>query len=239
MTSSAYYSNSEPAYWPYPQFTDVCNTGSIHSTSTCQQVPLYHNHQQQSSLSYGVNNNNTSSNVSPPTSFLETILRHGKEAVSEIYSSSDNKPNPELQTASYIQGTTPPYTPSSSDQNSPLRNVDMSTASREKFELPPKLLESEEKYKECNYSMLRSNTGNCGASLNRSVPNSNDFKTTKMEYESDEDDKYDESDIAHSPEDAKSVLHQPVDYPWMKSNYAGNKSFYFLLNYVLPISILF
>ncbi|XP_057327160.1 homeobox protein Hox-B5a-like [Microplitis mediator] len=218
MTSSAYYSNCEPGYWPYNQFPDVCNTGSIHPTSTCQQMPLYQNHQQQNLPSYGVNNNNTSSNVPPPTSLLETILRHGKEAVSEIYSSG-NKPNPELQTASYIQGTTPPYTPSSSDQNSPLRSVDMSTPSREKFELSQKLLEADEKYKECNYSMLRSNIGNCGPSVNTSLPNSNDYKSAKMEYESDDDDRYEESDIAHSPEDGKPVLHPPVDYPWMKSNY--------------------
>ncbi|XP_011307805.1 homeobox protein Hox-A4a [Fopius arisanus] len=74
MTSSAYYSNSD--YWGYHPVSELRPDHSMYPTSTCHQVPQSH---PQSYLSDGPVSNN------PPLSLLETVLRHGKEAISASY----------------------------------------------------------------------------------------------------------------------------------------------------------
>ncbi|XP_063994876.1 homeobox protein Hox-B4-like isoform X2 [Diachasmimorpha longicaudata] len=75
MTSSAYYPNSD--YWPYHPVSDIRLDQSMYGQSTCHQIPQPHqppSYPSDSALS-----------VSSPPSLLETILRHGKEAVSASY----------------------------------------------------------------------------------------------------------------------------------------------------------
>ncbi|XP_044597461.1 homeobox protein Hox-C6-like [Cotesia glomerata] len=204
MASSAYYSNTESGYWPYHPFDDASSAEAVHSMTPCQQVPQLYQSQQQNSLNYGINNN-ISSNVSTRPSLLETILRHGKEAVTGIYPHSGSKPNHGLHSSAYTPNTTSPYNSSScSDRSSPTKIINSDTSSQEKFPLSQDLVKPEETFKDCNYPSLVRDTEN--------------FKAN-ADYDSDEDNKYEDSDIAHSPEDGKLLFNQQVDYPWMKSSY--------------------
>ncbi|XP_051153508.1 homeobox protein LOX2-like [Leptopilina boulardi] len=106
MTSSTYYSssvtNSESAYWPY-QFNYKNYDNYYYPTD-------YQNQQQSQTMRASPEN-------SPPTSsLLETLLRHGKDAVSQNY----NTKSKDRGSKSQIVCQTSPYTPtSSSDRTSP------------------------------------------------------------------------------------------------------------------------
>ncbi|KZC07039.1 PREDICTED: homeobox protein Hox-B6a-like [Dufourea novaeangliae] len=117
MTSSAYYANNETDYWPYPS--------PIVDRSTDQVMypdSVYHSAHQQLHTSTDYSQR-SSQNHSPPSSLLETLLRHGKEAIGEGYASSAGKPvtPPGGQSVPHISCQTPPYTPTSStDRTSPV-----------------------------------------------------------------------------------------------------------------------
>ncbi|XP_015113984.1 homeobox protein lin-39-like [Diachasma alloeum] len=75
MTSSAYYPNSD--YWPYHPVSDIRLEQSLYASSTCHQMSQPHHPPSYPSDSAPSN--------PPAPSLLETILRHGKEAVSASY----------------------------------------------------------------------------------------------------------------------------------------------------------
>lgn len=208
MTSSAYYSNTEGGYWPYHPFDNASGAEAVHSMTPSQPVPQLYQSQQQNLLNYGFNNNISSDGSTRP-SLLETLLKHGKEAVTGVYPHSCNKLNHGLHSTAYMPNTTSPYNSSScSDRSSPTKIINSDTSSQEKFPLSQDLVKTEEKFKDCNYPNLVRDTEN--------------FKAN-VDYDSDEDNKYEDSDVAHSPDD-KSVYNQQVDYPWMKSSYTGKEN---------------
>ncbi|XP_034949772.1 homeobox protein Hox-B5b [Chelonus insularis] len=227
MASSVYYSNNETGFWPYHQFNDVCNTEPFNSISTCHQMrqnyPIY----QQSPPNY--TSGEISVNVLPPTSLLESILRHGKDAISEKYASSVRKPSPGLPTSSAISCHTPPYTPPSPERTSPLNHSYASSLSSQGQYAPlQKSSEAEEvnytpSY--ANYSPQMRNSGNCGALMNtNSSSTTTCFDNVTSEYGGPFDIMNDSDEMKTEPLETKEE--QPpapaIDYPWMKSNYSND-----------------
>ena len=131
MASSTYYTNSESSYWPY-QFSEprTYDQSSYHP-GTYHQMPQ----QPQQSSPYVIK---PSHQHSPSSSLLETLLRHGKEAVSQNYTSvsTKNVPSIEEQTSrSQLPCQTSPYTPSSSsDRTSPLAGLLGDAASQDQYQ---------------------------------------------------------------------------------------------------------
>ncbi|XP_017792774.1 PREDICTED: homeobox protein Hox-A5-like [Habropoda laboriosa] len=118
MTSSAYFASSESAdYWPYQSSIGDRSTEQVMYPDSAYQTA----HQQlHSGSDY---NQRPSQDLSPPSSLLETLLRHGKEAISDGYVNSAGKSvaSPRGQSGSHISCQTPPYTPTSStDRTSPI-----------------------------------------------------------------------------------------------------------------------
>lgn len=77
MASSTYYTNSDPGYWPYHPLSDIRMDQAMYPTSTCHQLPQSHH----PTPTYPAD----SALPSPPSSLLETLLRHGKQAISDSY----------------------------------------------------------------------------------------------------------------------------------------------------------
>ncbi|XP_076618917.1 uncharacterized protein LOC143340624 [Colletes latitarsis] len=117
MTSSAYFANSEADYWPYQSSIGDRSTGQVMYPETVYQTM----HQQlHSSSDY---NQRPVEGLSPPSSLLETLLRHGKDAIGEDYANPAVKPDtPSIgQNIPHVPCQTPPYTPTSStDRTSPV-----------------------------------------------------------------------------------------------------------------------
>ncbi|CAL7952302.1 unnamed protein product [Xylocopa violacea] len=118
MASSAYFANSESDYWPYQSssIVDRSNEQVMYPDSAYQAA-----HQQlHSSSDYA---QRPGQELSPPSSLLETLLRHGKEAINEGYANTVTKPAtpPGRQSIPHVSCQTPPYTPTSStDRTSPI-----------------------------------------------------------------------------------------------------------------------
>lgn len=114
MASSTYFANNNEAdYWPYQSAIGDRSSEQIMFPDSGYQV------HQQSSSGYVQQHPQTQELSTTSSSLLETLLRHGKDAIADSYSNSMNPMKPVTPPDGQILQT-PPYTPTSStDSKSP------------------------------------------------------------------------------------------------------------------------
>lgn len=125
MASSVYYQN-EVNYWNHHHHQANSYPSINQDYSNCYQQQQL---QQQQHPSYAPT---VPVVTAQPSSLLETLLRHGKEAINDTYSTSaaaavvklnssaaNQQAQQQQQQPSHVSCHTPPYTPTSSDRNSP------------------------------------------------------------------------------------------------------------------------
>ena len=241
--SSAYYCNSDSGYWPYHQpISDFRSVESVlYPQNTVPQFPpqhyeqpsqLHQSRQQPSPPSYRPD---SPLNVPPAPSLLETLLRHGKEAVSKNYRTLSNvKNNNNTITNSNIPPHTPPYTPSSpSDRASPLSALLMDPSSQDRFQPVPQQLTSasndidpigypQNPYQQV-YTASQPRTATCVTSMVTPPSPTAGYDAVHPGYssygsKSNNNGKTSPNEASEYTEDQPQ---RPVDYPWMKSNYAN------------------
>lgn len=241
MASSVFYSaNSDVDYWPYHPTNSGINSGELsHPTSTCHQVLSQFQNQQQNqhSTNYSSGDDRTIANIiTNPPSLLETLLRHGKQAVNDRYANSIEKVNSNHHhpTSSQISCQSPPYTPSSSsDRASPLAGLLVDSSSQEKVQQGEKSvtvngINGNQTY--YNYPEHLRSTGNCETHLiNRSSPTTA-FEAVHNNFTSYNNNEDMDKVIPDAPEFMEHVQKQ-INYPWMKSTYNGkiNLIFYIVI----------
>ncbi|XP_066581984.1 homeobox protein Hox-B5-like [Prorops nasuta] len=195
MTSSAYYSEAD--YWPY----------QIGDSRSAHQIPYldnaYQMAPQQSPSDYQTTRSSQGS--SPPSSLLETLLRHGRDAVTDGYSNSLGKPvSPSHATSSQIPCQTPPYTPTSpSDRTSPVTGF--LSDSQERFQQPEVRTSYPQPYPTFNAQMHSTPTYDIQPYSSAYVNNNNNGKGSPVEASEYTDDS----------------IQRPVNFPWMKTNYSN------------------
>lgn len=190
MASSTYYANSDSSYWPY-QISDPRTYDQSSYLSAYHQMPQQPQHSPPSDIK-----------PSPPEppSLLEAILRHGKEAVSQNYSSSTAKcvsttvgqiPRSEIPSQS-------PYTPSSSsDRTSPLTGLLVDAGSQDQYQ------------NSYQYQGFDQN-GSCALASGNS-----NFEAVQTYYNDNNNGKRSPTEMSDYGDDVRP------DYPWMKSNQAN------------------
>lgn len=245
MTSSAYYPNVDPGYWPYHQAISEIRNVDSSMYNPDPQIPQTHHqasqqrHSHQRHLSTPTYGTEPPAATTPPSSLLETLLRHGKEAVRENYPSGG--PNSKINsntiqpsTTSHVTCQTPPYTPSStSDRTSPLAAGD--SLSQEHFQ-PKRQRRSSPSddinsigytpptYQQ-NYAP-QSLSGSCAASIMAPASPTGAYEALQSGYSAYRTNNNNNGKT--SPNEASEYGdEQPqrgVDYAWMKSNYANGES---------------
>ncbi|XP_043269657.1 homeobox protein Hox-B5-like [Venturia canescens] len=241
MTSSAYYSPVDAGYWPYHQAMSEIRSVDSSMYNPDPQIPQsHHQASQQRHLhqrlapSYGTE---APSAATPPSSLLETLLRHGKEAVRESYPGGANAKinNNGIQpsTTSHVTSQTPPYTPSStSDRTSPLDGLAIESLSQDHFQPKRQRRSSPSEdlnpigYTPTNYQQNyapQSQSGNCAPSILTPASPTGTYEALQPGYSP-----YGANNNNNgktSPNEASEYGdEQPqrgVDYAWMKSNYAN------------------
>ncbi|XP_015600378.1 homeobox protein Hox-A5-like [Cephus cinctus] len=216
MTSSAYFANSETGYWPYQPISDGRpGDQTLFHGSAGYQVP-----QQPSPSGYVTR---SSQEVTPPSSLLETLLRHGKEAIGDGYVNSNVKSTGQAApaTVTHIPCQTPPYTPSSSsDRTSPLSGLLGDSVNPERFQhqqQPDIRIGYRQPYQ--GYS-APAQTGNCATSM--MTPTSpTGFETMQPGYPSYGNNNNGKGSPKESSDFGEDPPQRQVDYPWMKSNYSN------------------
>ncbi|KAK0073966.1 hypothetical protein PV325_011739 [Microctonus aethiopoides] len=225
MASSVFYSgNSDADYWPYHPTNSAISAGELsHPTSTLSQ---FQNLQQNQNLTnYSSGEDRTIANIiATPPSLLETLLRHGKQAVNDRYANSIEKANSNHHhpTSSQITCQSPPYTPSSSsDRTSPLAGLLVDSSSQEKVQQGEKSVavngvNGSQSY--FNYPEHLRGTGNCETHLvNRSSPTTA-FEAVHNNFTSYNNNEDMDKVIPDAPEFMEHGQKQ-INYPWMKSTY--------------------
>lgn len=211
MTSSAYFASSEADYWPYQSsIGDRANEQGIYPDTAYQT-----GHQQlHSSSGYS---QRPSQDHSPPSSLLETLLRHGKEAISQGYASAGGKPvtPPTAQGIPHISCQTPPYTPTSStDRTSPIAGF--------LSETPERAPESRNGYLQGYQAYPTQPHSSSCATPTMMTPNSPTNYTVQQGYGGYANNN---NNGKQSPNEANEFAdeqaQQQVDYPWMKSSYSN------------------
>ncbi|XP_053994491.1 homeobox protein Hox-B4a [Hylaeus volcanicus] len=216
MTSSAYFANSEADYWPYQSSIGDRSTGQV----MYPEAAYHATHQQlHSSSDYS---QRPAQDLSPPSSLLETLLRHGKDAIGEDYANPAAKPmtSPIRQSIPHIPCHTPPYTPTSStDRTSPVAGF--LADAQERVQQP----ESSNGYMQ-------------GYQGYPAQPNSNSCVTPSMITPTTPPDyavqqgfggyANNNNNCKQSPNEsnefADDSAQRQVDYPWMKSSYSNGDS---------------
>ncbi|KAG7208041.1 hypothetical protein KM043_009620 [Ampulex compressa] len=211
MASSAYFASSEAEYWPYQSIGERASAEHVlYPDSGYQQA-----HQQAHQSEYALR-----PAQGAPSSLLETLLRHGKEALADGYASAPVKPlpSPSGQAVPQIPCQTPPYTPtSSSDRTSPMSGY--LADSQEKFQQQPEIqagyargypsYPAHAHSSACITSMMTPSTppeyGGIQHGYNSYANNNNDGKQSPQE----------------GTEYGEDQAQRQLNYPWMKSNYAS------------------
>ncbi|KAK2586668.1 hypothetical protein KPH14_011711 [Odynerus spinipes] len=214
MTSSAYYANTEADYWPPYQ-----PTGERISEHVLYPDSNYQLAHQQVPQSSDYSQRTHQETPSQPSSLLEALLRHGKDAVAEGYPNSGGKSvSPPIceSVTSQIPCQTPPYTPptSSSDRTSPtngflepqpepFQQADVPTGYGQAYRYP-----AQTRQNSCVSSMITPTSPTAYEAVQQGYPsyanNNNNGKRA----------------LDDSNEYAEDQAQRHVDYPWMKSNYA-------------------
>lgn len=253
MTSSAYYATGETNYWPYhQQISDIRSFDSglynpnsfsqstLHQQQQPQSVPLrqqqhQQHHQPPSPPSYGPE---SPPNHTPPSSLLETLLRHGKDAISEGYpitaNGKSNSNAGQASTTSHMRSQTPPYTPSSSsDRTSPLSGLLMDTSSQERFQQPtrrttPSIESNGIGYPQAPYQQAyahQPSTGNCVTSMIKPSSPTSSFEAMPLGYSPSGGTNNNNGKMSPNADSeyGEDQPQRPVDYAWMKSNYANGE----------------
>ncbi|XP_017753572.1 PREDICTED: homeobox protein Hox-A6 [Eufriesea mexicana] len=211
MTSSAYFASSEADYWPYQSsIGDRANEQGIYPDSAYQT-----GHQQlHSSSGYS---QRPSQDHSPPSSLLETLLRHGKEAISQGYASAAGKPvtPPSAPSIPHISCQTPPYTPTSStDRTSPIAGFLSDT--------PERAQETRNGYLQGYQAYPTQPHSSSCVTPTMMTPNSPTNYGVQQGYGSYANNN---NNGKQSPNEANEFAdeqaQQQVDYPWMKSSYSN------------------
>lgn len=123
MASSVYYQN-DANYWSHHQ-ASVGYQSAHQDYVNCYQQPQQHHAYSSAAVVTAAVNTTQQQQQQQPSSLLETLLRHGKEAINESYASqavklSGSPPNQQAsQPSQHVSCHTPPYTPTSSERNSP------------------------------------------------------------------------------------------------------------------------
>lgn len=253
MTSSAYYTSHESAYWPaYNQ--SMLDASAYQASSGYFQHPyhhvplLQHQHQQQP--------HSPPQMLKPikqeaPSSLLETLLRHGKEAVADKYGTcvtvttaakstttaaaaavvavvQQQQPSVEPvapEMSPYAQCQTPPYTPSSSsDRTSPgMTGVLGDSGSQDRF--PPAALG----YSGQGYAYGQQQSAGYAGMHGPTSPGAGyDACTGGAGYAAAGAYGNNNNSVKseHTQEECEFGEEQQalqVDYPWMKSHYANGE----------------
>lgn len=266
MTSSAYYTSNDTGYWPYnysmqdtssyqqqqqPGYLQEPYQQPYNPYVQQQQILPQHYPQQQRSPAEAVPTRQPSPpyvqpkpkpDASPPSSsLLETLLRHGKEAMPENYANSavirktspvTVPPDPVLST--YIQCQTPPYTPgsSASDRTSPMTSILGDSCSQDRFPCASGQSSSaaglnypQQSYSGYAHAQNASGYGAMHATAPVS-PNASVFEgrcsTYGNSYGNNNNNvvKNNARDGSEYGDEARTT-----DFPWMKSNYASGEYF--------------
>ncbi|XP_003700507.1 uncharacterized protein LOC100875892 [Megachile rotundata] len=209
MASSAYFANSDSDYWPYQSIGDRSEQ-VMYPDSAYQPT-----HQQlHSSSDYA---QRPSQELSPPSSLLETLLRHGKEAIAEGYANSTGKPvtSPTGQSIPYVSCQTPPYTPTSStDRTSPI--APYLPDAQDRLQQP----ENSNGYLQSYQYPAQPHSSNCAAPsvvTPRSPPDYGVQQGYGAYANNNNDGKRSPNEIEYKDDQTQ----RQVDYPWMKSSYAN------------------
>ncbi|XP_034182846.1 uncharacterized protein LOC117605531 [Osmia lignaria lignaria] len=212
MASSAYFANSESDYWPYQS-----SIGDRSGEQVMYPDSGYHaTHQQLHSSSDYTQRANQE--LSPPSSLLETLLRHGKEAIAEGYANSTGKPvtSPPAQSIPYVSCQTPPYTPTSStDRTSPIAAYLADTQDRvQQPETRNRYLQGYQAYP------AQPHSSSC-VTPSIVTPGSPTDYSVQQGYGSYVNNNNDGKQSPNEAEYAEDQAQRQVDYPWMKSSYSS------------------
>jgi hypothetical protein len=210
MTNKVHFVNSGTDYWPYQLVDDRINDQYIYSNNS---YPTAH---QEIYFNPGYDqrpNDQPSPNqdLSASYSLLETLLRHGKEAVSQEYVNLAEKPET-LPAGQNISRITPPYTPTSStERTSPI--VGFLSDAQERILQP----ETQNGYFQ-NYQgyPMQLHCSNCVTPSMMACSSSTNYgvQQSYSGYVNCNNEKQSPNKVN---EFANKQAQQQVDYPWMKS----------------------
>ncbi|CAK9797172.1 hypothetical protein ANTPLA_LOCUS1118 [Anthophora plagiata] len=211
MTSSTYFASSESDYWPYQSSIGDRSTEQVIYSDNVYQMS---HHQLHSGSDY---NQRPSQDLSPPSSLLETLLRHGKEAIADGYVNSNGKSvtPPGGQSIPHISCQTPPYTPTSStDRTSPIAGFLPEVQERvQQQETRNGYLQRYQGYP------AQPHSSSC-ATPSMMTPNSPTDYAVQQSYGAYVNNN---NNGKQSPNEANEYTDEQrqVDYPWMKSSYSN------------------
>ncbi|XP_078050766.1 uncharacterized protein LOC144477152 [Augochlora pura] len=200
MASSAYFANSEADYWPYQSAI-----GDRSSEQVMYPDSAYQSHQQlHSSSDY---NQGLGQDTEPPSSLLETLLRHGKDAIADSYAKPVTPPDGQNL-------GTPPFTPTSStDSRSPVAGYNLA----DRMSPVQGFLEVQDRSQ---------NTGNYLQGYQpypaqpQSVPNAAVMPPNSSDYTMQQG----YSGYPTPVENIEFEEQRQTDYAWMKSSYSNGES---------------
>ncbi|CAK9831865.1 Homeobox protein Hox-B7 [Anthophora retusa] len=211
MTSSTYFASSESDYWPYQSSIGDRSTEQVMYPDSAYQTA----HQQlHSGSDY---NQRPSQDLSPPSSLLETLLRHGKEAIADGYVHSNGKSVTATggQNIPHISCQTPPYTPTSStDRTSPIAGFLPDVQERvQQQETRNGYLQGYQGYP------AQPHSSSC-VTPSMMTPNSPTDYAVQQSYGAYVNNN---NNGKQSPNEANEYTDEQrqVDYPWMKSSYSN------------------
>lgn len=228
MASSLYFSNGDPEYWPYQTTANISSGNSSQPTSTYVQEPHQYQTPQQRAMNYDAGGTSPNSNLSPPASLLETLLRHGKEAIGDKYTNFiGGKTNSGQPTSTHIPSQTPPYTPSSSsNENSPLSVPMMESPTQGRFQQHEKVAAVNYDRAHHGYAHPTRNSTSCITTVAASALPTTVFEATHRRYTSPRNNNDEDANSTEVTEYTHQQSPRPVNYPWMKSNSAGKLLIY-------------
>ncbi|XP_012276290.1 homeobox protein Hox-B4-like [Orussus abietinus] len=217
MASSAYFANSEVGYWPYQPIGDVRPAdGGLFHDSTYQESG-------DPSAGYCARSQHVPAAPQPPSSLLETLLRHGKDAVTDSYPAAGGKsslsPHATQSVTSHMPCQTPPYTPTSSiERTSPLNGLGDSSQERFQHRQPPDAAIGSYGHRYQGYPS-QTQTG-CSSAL-VPPPSSASYDSLQPGYNAYGNNNNNGKTSPSGNKYPDDQAQRSVDYPWMKSNYAA------------------
>lgn len=208
MASSTYFAN-EPGYWPYhPSLTDpVVSSGDSQFSGTDFQF-----HPQGSYPK--------SSESSQSSSLLETLLRHGKDALADSYVAPSYG---KAVTSSAMTSQTPPYTPPTNDRTSPMNGPgvllgDASSTIQDRFRQSQDVALG---YSQNYQTFSQAQAPN---EITPTSPTQFDNVQQQSAYSNNayaNNNNVGKSSPTENSEYGEEQTQRQVDYPWMKSGYAN------------------
>ncbi|XP_076163943.1 uncharacterized protein LOC143144947 [Ptiloglossa arizonensis] len=211
MTSSTYFANSEADYWPY-QSSIGDRSGQVMYPETTYQTA----HQQlHSNSDY---NQRPAQGLSPPSSLLETLLRHGKDAIGEDYANTAGKSTtPSIgRNVPHVPCHTPPYTPTSStDRTSPIAGF--LADAQERVQQP----EARNGYMQSYQGYSAQPHSNSCVTPTMMTPSSPPDYAVQQGYAGYVNNNNDGKQSPKEVNEYEEQATRQVDYPWMKSSYSN------------------